>query len=151
MTAQITEKLHYQGELMSMCAQPLDDYFKLAGINPGFRMCHTALWRRYVGTWEILGERLYLIGLDATFEDGTKVDLSTLFSGYPERVFAHWYSGKLRLPQGELLQYHHMGYASTYERDLFITIVQGVVTNTEVQQNLPDDMDYLDFPNSAEK
>jgi len=25
------------------------------------------------------------------------------------------------------------------------------VTNTEVQQNLPDDMDYLDFPNSAEK
>ena len=143
MTAQITEKLHYQGEVMSMCNEPLGDYFKLAGVNPGFRICHTALWRRYVGTWEILEGRLYLVGVNATLENGTKAEVATLFPGFPDRVFAHWYTGQLRLPRGELLEYQHMGYASTYECDLLITIEQGVVTHTEVRQNVPAGMEKL--------
>jgi len=135
MTAQVPEKLIYQGKSISMCAEPLGDYFQLAGIKPDFEICHTALWRRYVGSWEILDDRLYLIGLKATLRDGTKASIATLFPDYPDRVFAHWYTGKLRIPQGELLNYVHMGYASTFESDLFLTIEHGVVTQTEVRHN----------------
>jgi hypothetical protein len=36
MTAQIGERLQYDGREMSMCTHPLGDYFALGGVNPGF-------------------------------------------------------------------------------------------------------------------
>ena len=50
-------------------------------------------------------------------------------------MFAHWYSGTIRIPQGELLEYVHGGYASTYERDLLLELERGVVKNVHVRQN----------------
>lgn len=50
MTAQIGEKLHYQGHEMTMCSEPLGDYFAFAGVDPEFIATSTALWRCYVGT-----------------------------------------------------------------------------------------------------
>ena len=95
----------------------------------------TALWRGYVGTWEIIDGRLYLIELHGELEGGGAASLATGFPGFPDRVFAHWYSGTLRIPQGKMLKYLHMGYGSTYERDLFLEIEKGVVKNTWVRQN----------------
>lgn len=135
MTAQIAEGLHYEGREMSMCSEPLGDYFVMAGVEIEFDINCTALWRGYVGTWEILAERLYLIGLSGTMKDGTDATLATVFPRFPDRVFAHWYSGELRVPQGKRLNYVHGGYGSTYERDLFITVHEGVVTKTCVQHN----------------
>jgi len=134
-TAQIGERLHYEGRETSMCSEPLGDYFAFAGIQSGFGFNCTALWRGYVGTWEIRDGRLYLIGLAGTLKDGAEANVATFFPNYPDRVFAHWYSGKLRVPQGKLLEYVHMGYGSTYERDLVISIEKGVVTETVVQQH----------------
>jgi len=136
MTAQIGERLCYDGRDLSMCSQPLSDYFTLAGARPAFdtRIC-TALWRGYVGTWEIRDGHLYLIGLSGTLKDGTQANLATVFPDFPERVFAHWYSGQLRVPQGKQLEYVHMGYASTYEEDLLIEIEKGVVVSTEIRRN----------------
>ena len=136
MTAQIAEKLTYQGHTYSMCTQPLDDYFSLADVDPGFdtRSC-TALWRGYVGSWEIRDDRLYLVGLNASRENGSPASLADIFPDFPDRVFAHWYTGWLRVPQGKMLEYKHMGYASVFEEDLFITIDKGVVTDTHVQSN----------------
>lgn len=135
MTAQIAETLHYEGQQLSMCTEPLGDYFALGGLNPGFESNSTALWRGYVGTWEILAGRLYLIELHGTLEGGGEASVRTLFPDFPDRVFAHWYSGTIRVPQGKMLEYVHMGYASTYERDLFMEIEKGVVTDTRVRQN----------------
>ena len=135
MTAQIAERLRYQGMDHALCTNPLSDYFALGGTNPGFEPSCTALWRGYVGTWEIIGERLYLTGLTGTLEDGTEASLETLFPGFPSRVFAHWYSGSLRIPQGRQLEYVHMGYGSTYERDLFLEIARGVVVATRLRSN----------------
>jgi len=136
MTAQIGERLHYDGREMSMCSQPLNQYFSLGGTSPEFdtRRC-TALWRGYVGTWEILDGRLYLIELSGTLDDGTEANLASVFPDFPQRVFAHWYSGQLRVPQGKLLEYIHMGYGSTYEEDLLIDIRKGVVVNSNVRRN----------------
>ena len=135
MTAQIGEKLCYEGHEVSMCSEPLGAYFELSGINPEFDFSCTALWRGYVGTWEIRDDRFYLIGLSGTLKDGTEATVATFFPDFPERVLAHWYSGQLRIPKGKMLEYVHMGYGSTYEEDLFITIEKGVVTKTSVQHN----------------
>jgi hypothetical protein len=84
---------------------------------------------------EIIADRLYLIGLQGTLKDGTEASLATLFPGFPTRVFAHWYSGSLRIPQGGQIEYVHMGYGSRYERDLFLEAERGVVVTTRVRNN----------------
>lgn len=63
MTAQISEGLIYEGQQLSMCTNPLGDYFAMGGDRPRFEDNCTALWRGYVGTWEIVDGRLYLIKL----------------------------------------------------------------------------------------
>ncbi|MBF0400379.1 MAG: hypothetical protein HQL90_06380 [Magnetococcales bacterium] len=135
MTAQIAEMLNYLGEKVHMCSNPLSDYFAMGGINPRFSSNCTALWRGYIGSWEIVGDRLYLIGLTGTLEDGSDVSLATIFPKFPERVFAHWYSGTIRIPQGKQLKYVHMGYGSIFERDLFLDVDRGVVVATRVHHN----------------
>lgn len=54
MTAQIAENLRYAGEDVAMCTHPLRNYFSLGGFDPGFQSNGTALWRGYVGSWEVL-------------------------------------------------------------------------------------------------
>jgi len=135
MTAQIAERLHYDGEAHALCDTPLWEYFRLTGIEPDFESNCTALWRGYVGTWEILDGRLYLVGLNGILKNGAIATVATFFPNNPDRVFAHWYSGKLRLPRGKMLKYIHMGYASIYEEDVLITLDKGMVTNTKIRNN----------------
>ena len=45
------------------------------------------------------------------------------------RVRADWYSGLLRVPDGELLDYVHMGYESLYASERFIAVQAGVVVD----------------------
>lgn len=135
MTAQISEKLIYEGQNLSMCTNPLEDYFAMGGDRPRFESNCTALWRGYVGTWKIVDGRLYLIKLLGDLEGGGEASLATIFPDYHDRVFAHWYSGTIRIPQGKLLNYVHMGYGSTYERDLFLEFEKGVLTYTRMRQN----------------
>ncbi len=120
---------------MAMCTEPLEKYFILSCTFPKFESNCTALWRGYVGSWEIVNERLYLVGLDGTLEDGTNVSVSTFFPDFPDRVFAHWFSGTIRIPQGKQLRYVHMGYASTFERDLFLDLQRGVVVGSRISNN----------------
>jgi hypothetical protein len=135
LTAQIAERLQYQGEEVAMCTNPLDDYFALGGFSPRFESNCTALWRGYVGRWEILDGRLYLLELNGMLIDGTEASVSSVFPDFPDRVFAHWYSGTIRTPQGKQLRYVHMGYGSTFERDLFLEIEHGIVLRTQVREN----------------
>jgi hypothetical protein len=132
MTAQFGERLRFRGKQLAMCATPLDQYFAMGGAKPSFAVTCTALWRGYVGDWEVVDDRLYLTGIDATLPDGMPATLSTVFPNYPDRVFAHWYSGTLRIPQGE---YVHAGYASVYEQDLLLKFEKGVLTDARVQAN----------------
>lgn len=141
MTAQIGEKLIYDGREVYMCSEPLGGYFAFGGRNPGFQSNCTALWRGYVGTWEIVDDRLYIVSLRGTLKGGIEATLETVFPGYPDRVFAHWYSGTLRIPEGKQLEYVHMGYASTYERDRLLKIEKGVVVGSHVRQNGEADRD----------
>lgn len=135
MTAQIAERLIWDGQEHALLSNPLSSYFELGGDKPAFQSTSTALWRGYVGTWEIKGDRLYMVALKGVLEDGREARLDTVFPGFPDRVFAHWFSGTLRVPQGKRLNYVHMGYASTYERDLILTLQKGVLVGQEVITN----------------
>jgi hypothetical protein len=135
MTAQISEKLLLEGVKHPMCTNPLANFSQLGGTLPKFVSTSTALWRGYVGTWEVLNDRLYLIEISGTLKSGEDACLETVFPGFKDRVFAHWYSGVIRLPEGKMLEYVHMGYGSTYERDLLLTFKNGVLTSRQVKVN----------------
>lgn len=133
MTAQAGERLFYKGEETWMAAEPLNQYLQnrndIKFISPS-----TACWRGYFGQWEIKDNKLYLIGLKAYIEGYREVDLSYLFPRQ-RQVIADWFSGKIRVPQGEMLDYVHMGYASLYERDLILEIKNGELVNEYVVEN----------------
>lgn len=141
MTAQISERLIFEGQQVALLSNPLSDYFALGGRDPGFQSTSTALWRGYVGTWEVTDDRLYLVALQGLLKSGAEANLASVFPGFEDRVFAHWFSGRLRIPQGKRLAYVHMGYGSTYERDVFLSLEDGVVVAQEVRINgqAPDD------------
>jgi len=133
MTAQISEKLFYQGRPVRLCSEPLETYFSLSGEPRPFKLNHcSALWRGYVGTWEIINGHLYMIDISATSDSEEEITLDALFPGFPDRVYAHWYSGSLRITQGEQIKYVHSGYASQYEYETLLTVERGLVTATQV-------------------
>lgn len=143
MTAQTPERLVYQGNLENLCTEPLGDYFFRMGIEQPFEAIISSNWRGYRGTWEIAYERLYLIELEGQLLDGSNANLEKFFPGFPRRVFAHWFTGTLYIPQGKLLSYVHMGYGSTFEREVLIEVEQGVLRSTRTRENSKE---YDDAP-----
>jgi hypothetical protein len=156
MTAQLSECLIYKGQALRLCSEPLESHFAINLPRPEFHAHASCCWRGYIGTWEIEGGRLYLIGIEnwtlekvngsytsvtclPTLSDGTEVTIASLF---PEsdgaRIFADWYTGELRCPQGERLTYVHGGFDSKYERDLLIHVERGVVVSEQVRENTED-------------
>lgn len=141
MTAQVSEHLIYGGKEIPMFSNPLGLYLIASKVS--FKSPHTANWRGYVGTWEVKEyegvERLYLIGLYAHKTYDQIVGVRDIFPGY-DTVFAHWFSGELRLPQGEQLKYRHMGYGSIYEYDLMMEFKHGILINQYARHNeLPEE------------
>ncbi len=154
MTAQIADSLNYEGKLFSLFANPLESYYKQHPPRPDFAAQTTMNWRGYGAGWEIAEGRLYLVGLSGTVcvrspEEGgrkssfckighhgkckiEKVGLNDLFTSSTGKVFADWYTGEVRIPHGEMLEYIHAGYASKFERYLLINIENGVVTGTRI-------------------
>jgi hypothetical protein len=145
MTAQTAERLHYQGEEVAMYTLPLDDYFALTESTPPFVWTSSNCWRGYIGRWEIVDQRLYLVELRGNLKGGSEASIATIFPDFPDRVFAHWYTGTLRIPQGERLEYVHMGYHSTFERDLLLEVERGVITGSRIKHNEPPEGD-VDAP-----
>jgi len=149
MTAQVAERLIYGDKEIPLFTNPLSLYLKQTGIS--FESPHTANWRGYVGTWEIIESdgvgRLYLVKLLAhkTYEE--IIGLSDVFPSL-DKVFAHWFTGELRCPQGAQLEYIHMGYASTYEYDLLMNFKQGVLVEKHARHNtMPDrEVDPANIP-----
>lgn len=138
MTAQVHENLIYEGEEASMAYCPplpknhvkireATDEERAATDSLGIR---TSCWRDYIGTWEVKDGRFYLVNLTRKYR---------LIGEEP--LFADWFSGVLRIPQGEMLLYVHMGYGSVYEQEVHIKIENGVVIETRTIDNRGKDFD----------
>ena len=147
MTAQFTEVLKYREETLSLCSYPLNVYWKSSGNPIELRSTSTGCWRGYVGTWEIKGDRLYLVkfwGNRQGESEYEQVGLADVFPGYPDGVFAHWFSGELRCLRGKWLRYLGSRSNSQYERDLFITVRCGaVIGEREVINGVAQEVDTL--------
>jgi hypothetical protein len=138
MTAQTPETLIYQGEKLALCVEPLAHFPGISPVKAPYFYPRTSLWRGYIGTWAIESDRLYLKSLSRAKQvsgQDAHVGIEDLFPGFPDGVFAHWYTGILRCPRGALLKYVHGGYLSTYELDLFLRVQTGVVVEERVVQN----------------
>lgn len=62
--------------------------------------------------------------------------MEKVFPGRQAPIFADWYTGELRIPKGEMLQYVHMFYQSEFESDLFLLVDSGIVLKEWEVNNL---------------
>ena len=139
MTSQVTEVLWYKDQEYALCTEPLSLYLE-KNSKIEFESPHTACWRGYIGTWAIKGTPdkgygLYLIELLGYQNGKAELTIKDVFPDSPHGVFAHWFSGELRCPIGEQLKHVHMGYGSTYERDLILEIKRGLLIKESYIEN----------------
>ena len=107
MTEQVLEEIIYAGKNELMLGTPLESYFGLIESGISFQHIRSNCWRGYVGQWEVINGRVYLNGFSAGIGRGKQLNLVDIFPNFSERVFAHWITGVLRLPQGEWANYRH--------------------------------------------
>jgi hypothetical protein len=131
---------------------------------------NTACWRGYVAEWVIDEGKLFLLkvngyvsyrgvqsGPRSKLEElrGTNFDifhnkvpatLSEIFGPVSERVLATWFSGELRVPVGEMIEYVHAGYGSRFPKYLLVPVVNGVCG----EQKYVSDKEYEELNNRGE-
>ncbi|MCB1052469.1 MAG: hypothetical protein H6510_14495 [Acidobacteria bacterium] len=135
MTAQIPDRIILEEKVYYLQTNPLDHWLANHPEMRTFEASSTACWRGYYATWEIAGAEMILKQIhkchepeDENFnpEDYSKSTIKRLFPGQ-KKVVADWFSGTLIIPYGEMVNYVHMGYASTYEHYFLLAIKQGIV------------------------
>lgn len=143
MTAQVHEHLIFDGEETSMafCPPIPRDHPRIVELDPEEArpsssgiLFSTACWRQYLGTWEIKDGKFYLVGIEGVLQ---------LQGGEP--LLADWFTGVLRVPRGEMLQYIHMGFGSIFEKEVHIKIEKGIVTQTQIIDNRGKSFDQWDL------
>ena len=131
-TGQIPDKIIYEGNTYSLLTNPLEKYFdQFPEKRPAATMSSTALWRGYVATFEIYGKKLCLKDIsiekrvDSTSYEIKKVSVFKAIFGNIDRFDCSFYTGLLVIPNGEIVNYVHMGYASTYQNYILLEINNG--------------------------
>jgi hypothetical protein len=135
-TAQEPDLLIVDGKTEALYTNPLGAYLeKHPDALPKSGVRSSANWRGYVATFEIADDALVLVKVEQAHYDAEKRErrerrsddvMNTMFPGR-KRVVADWYSGTLLLPQGELVDYVHMGYGSTYSHYRLFVVRSGRV------------------------
>jgi hypothetical protein len=152
MTAQSPDIINIDGERLSLLTNPLEAYREMYRRDMVFFQVElgSACWRGYIAEWEIHGGKLFLLKINGSVSyrgvqsgprseleklRGTNFDLlqykvpatlSELFGPVKDRVLASWFTGELRIPQGEMTEYVHHAYASKYPGYLIIPVENGV-------------------------
>ena len=134
MTTQTGDILTYNGEKTTIATEPLKPYLENRS-DISFIFKSTALVRGYIGTWKIKNKKLYLVSLLGFIENNEKVDLNYLFPNKKE-VFANWFSGQIRIPEGNLLRKIRIGYASVFERDKILKFNKGICISDDTLYNV---------------
>ena len=100
-----------------------------------------------MASWLVEDGHLYLNEIkDILGEDGNVLNLETVFPGYADGVFAHWYSGTFNLPQGEIIK--PSPHWNIFERDLILVFRKGVLISENVVANKIAE-DEVELPQSA--
>ena len=169
-TAQIPDKLIYRGEVYGLSVNPLETFFDENPEKRVKGWTSTALWRGYVATFEIRDSILFVSNVEIqgpqsgiiswtlppglTHEEKIRYEPknhdSILFSfnsvfrdifDSDSAMVADWFSGLLVLPKGEMVDYVHMGYASTFECYYLLQIDHGIL----IKEKELDGDEYMEF------
>lgn len=126
MTAQMPERLIFEGQVTSMacCPDLPERHPRIIEIGSA-AIESTGCYRGYEGTWEIKDGRFYLVALRGLFQ---------LRGEQP--LLADWFSGTLRIPKGEVLQYVRLGFhPGMCEEEVHVKIERGKVMASRVIDN----------------
>lgn len=148
MTAQVHERIIVEGEKKSMAFCPpipqnhprirrLETHELIDAVNTGRGASFinsTACWRRYIGTWKLENGRLYLVAIEGIYR---------IVGAEP--IFADWFTGVLRIPDGEMLHYVHMGFGSVYAFETHLKIENGIVVDERRIDNRRKDFSGRDL------
>ena len=147
-TAQTPEILILDGKKESMYCEPLESYFEKGHPRPKVfeEPTSTALWRGYIGTWEIKNEELFLKSLERitsirdekTWEYKESIDevpMNIVFPNQKGNIKAVWFSGIIKVPRGKMLRYVHMGFGSVFSKALYLTVKNGRITAKKLVDN----------------
>lgn len=139
-TAQFPDLLIYEGQTVGIFSNPLESYFDKTHPRPNvlFKTTCTASWRGYLATWQIKEDGfLYLVKLvdGSCSQDAPEIPIDKVFPKQKLPIKAGWFSGALVIPQGEQLEYVHMGYGSVYEKELHLSIKNGKLVSKIVIDN----------------
>jgi len=136
-TAQESDYIIINGKIESLNTNPLRPYLDMHPDSlPKTDIQSTGNWRGYVATWEIADDKLVLKKIEVEYSSPASDDSHSsssrdvtpqLFADAGNTV-ATWYSGTLIIPKGEIVQYVHMGYGSTYDRYSIISVKDGLLT-----------------------
>jgi len=134
MTGQQHENFVCESVRYDISEEPLEDYFAVRGSKPVFNWLSSGCWRGYVGTWALTNQRLYLIALRPAvgFEEDhdTRLSLAMLFPNYPKRVFAHWYSGTMRVSVDRKFDYLPDEYWEKLESLVSLSVIPRALDRT---------------------
>ena len=133
MTMQAREIVEYRGKNYSMYDYPLEPF---KNQHPEFSFsgkCSSA-WRGYVGHWKIEQGKLYLCSLSwgqHTIED---------IFGHSKPVFAHWYSGALKL--GVDKEKYNAFFTQRFHEDVLRFIIKdGIIVSKQIIKEF-DEFDF---------
>lgn len=132
MTSQIPDVIYYRGRRRQLMATPLESYFEKGAARPELDRSFSELWRGYIATWRLDEGRLYLVHLKPGMDGGAKLTIGTLFPGQGRRVFAFWFTGRLRIAEGRCLTSISGGFMSAHERETLVEVVGGRAVATRV-------------------
>ena len=127
MTIQAGDILSYNGKKTTIATEPLKTYLETRS-DVSFIFKSSALVRGYIGNWKIKNKKLFLVSLVGFIKSNEKVDLEYLFPN-KSKVFADWFSGKIRIPEGDMVEKINLGYSSVYERDRILNFKKGILIN----------------------
>jgi hypothetical protein len=137
-TAQEGDVLFLKGKRYFIYTNPLDGFLDNNPEKlPKSDVVSSSNWRGYVATWDVKDERLVLIDVTIlrsvtttskkAFRTEPRSVMSDLFPGNTD-VIATWFTGHVIVPDGKLVNYVHMGYASTYDKYIILRVEGGLVT-----------------------
>lgn len=133
-TAQFPDYVSIDGKSAAMHSNPLEPYFaRHPEKRPKTSVTSSALWRGYIAYFAITDGKLQVADIQVydkiestSGEPKMRSVMDEVFPVSADRTVS-WLTGFLILPQGEVVSYVHMGYASTFERYRLILVKEGRV------------------------
>lgn len=143
MTAQIGDRIFIDNKEYTLSCEPLSSYLYDNKVEKLFTAVNTACYRGYCAKWKISNGKIYLLDIESPLQLRYRNDsdepisaMQNLFPGQTE-VFAHWINGVLKIRSGELIEYVHMGYESTYETNIYLKFENGILIEEKTTNNTP--------------